>query len=400
VLQLHNLAIERGGVENVIAADTGVLEAAGVEVELMTIRTGDVYASSRLKAGAKAVWNVETAREVRDRIKAFAPDIAHVYTPFPVMSPAVFRTTTQLQIPTVTTLQSYRYSCIKALFYRDGHVCEDCLGKTFKLPGIRHRCYHDSLLGSSTMTLSLVVHRTIGTFRNNVDVWLPTSGFMRDKLIAEGMPAHKIIVKPNTTPDLGHQPLPAGDNALFAGRLVPEKGVQAMLDAWASSPSLPALTVLGDGPLRGLVELAAAADPRITFKGWVDQDTVISELGAARYLILPSEWYEGQPVIALQSFAAGTPIVASDVGNFSEMIDPGANGFLFRSGDSESLASAVATAWGPASADERARFRSEARRTYVEHHSEDANREILMAAYEQAVRTRRSRSNGSATHGT
>jgi glycosyltransferase involved in cell wall biosynthesis len=244
------------------------------------------------------------------------------------------------------------------------------------------------------------VHRTIGTFRNHVDVWLPTSGFMRDKLIAEGMPADKIMVKPNTTPDLGHQPLPTGDNALFAGRLVPEKGVQAMLDAWASSPSLPALTVLGDGPLRGLVERAAQADPRITFRGWVDQDTVISELGAARYLILPSEWYEGQPVIALQAFAAGTPIVASDVGNFSEMIDPGANGFLFRSGDSGSLASAVATAWQPASSDKRARFRSEARRTYVEHHSEDANREILMAAYEQATRTRRSRSNGSATHGT
>jgi glycosyltransferase involved in cell wall biosynthesis len=82
------------------------------------------------------------------------------------------------------------------------------------------------------------------------------------------------------------------------------------------------------------------------------------------------------------------------VGNFSEMIDPGANGFLFRSGDSQSLA-AVVTAWEAESTAERVRFRSEARRTYVEHHSEDSNREILMAAYEQATRTRRGRSNGS-----
>jgi hypothetical protein len=58
-----------------------------------------------------------------------------------------------VQIP-ATTLQGYRYSCIGALFYREEHLSGDCLGKAFKQAGIRHRCDHDSLLGSSTMPLS------------------------------------------------------------------------------------------------------------------------------------------------------------------------------------------------------------------------------------------------------
>jgi glycosyltransferase involved in cell wall biosynthesis len=149
----------------------------------------------------------------------------------------------------------------------------------------------------------------------------------------------------------------------------------------------PKLVILGEGSLRDAVEESAARQPAIEFRGWADQPTVRAELATARFLILPSEWYEaGVPVAAVQAFAAGTPIIASDVGNFSEVIRPGVNGFLFRCGDTDSLSAAVREGWARrASWPELHRG---ARRTYLENHSQEQSRDTLLAVYDEA-RSRR-----------
>jgi glycosyltransferase involved in cell wall biosynthesis len=95
------------------------------------------------------------------------------------------------------------------------------------------------------------------------------------------------------------------------------------------------------------------------------------------------------PVAAVQAFAAGTPIIASDVGNFSDVIRPGVNGFLFHCGDPESLGAAVRQAW------ERSASWPElhrgARQTYLDHHSQERSRDTLLAVYDEAVGRRRAK---------
>ena len=385
VLQLHNFAMGRGGIENVIASDTRLLRGGGSEVERFSINNADVKGLSNVRAGMKAIWNVQAHREVKRLIDEFQPDVAHVYTPFPIMSPAVFRAASRMGVPTVVTVQSYRYSCVNGLFYRNGQVCELCLGKRFKVAGVRYRCYHESLLGSGTLAASLALHSTMGTFRDHIDVWLVNSEFMRQKLGEEGISTQKIVVKPNTTPDPGYTPGVTGNHAIFAGRLEREKGIPTLLAAWASNRGLPSITILGDGPLRSEVEQAAQRDPRITYRGWLDHDEVQEELRSARFMILCSEWYEGQPVIALESFSCGTPIIASDVGNFSEMVMPGENGFRFESGSVSSLTSVVEQAWRTTDPSEIAALRERARNTYLVNHSEEKNRVELHAAYSRAI---------------
>jgi len=388
ILQLHNRQLlVGGGADAVVEYERGLLRSAGHDVEVLIVDNRETLErSSRARAAAKSVWNLSAARDVGRAIESFAPEVVHVHTPFPLMSPAVFRVAARRGVATVATVHSFRYSCVKAVFYRDGRVCEDCLGRAVKLPAIRHRCYHDSALGSTALVTSLAVHRLLGTFRDDVDAWIAPSDFMRSKLVAEGLPAQKVVTKPYTIPDPGYRRDAVGDHALFAGRLEPEKGLETLLDAWQLMRDAPPLTVAGDGSLRDLVQRAAARDDRITFKGWLDQRALAAELAVARFLILSSEWYEASlPVVAIQAIAAGTPIIASDVGNFSEAIRPGDNGFLFQSGSADSLAAVVERAWG---VDDRRSLAAGARQTYLDRHSEEHGAEWLEAVYRLALAER------------
>jgi glycosyltransferase involved in cell wall biosynthesis len=386
ILQVHNRALRPGGVDVIMETERSFLQSSGHVVEQLVLESSEVLAKSKVRAGLKGIWNVEFSRQLETTIERSIPDVVHFQTPFPVMSPAVFRTASKLGLPTVASIHSYRYSCIQGQFLRDGKICELCLGKKMKLSGLRHRCYHNSLLGSSSLTASLALHRGIGSFRHDVDVWVVNSEFVKKKLAEEGIPQSRIVIKPNAVPDPGYQRNTIGSAALFAGRLEPEKGVQTLIDAWQLMDDPPPLTILGDGSLRTVVERAADANGKIEFRGWVSRDEVDRALARARFLVLPSEWYEGQPVVAIQSFSTGTPIIASDVGNFSELISPGVNGYLFHSGSAVSLASVVTEAWSDTHCTPG--LRQGARSTYLRHHTDQQVGNRLLFAYDQAIRQR------------
>ncbi|MBA2767853.1 MAG: glycosyltransferase [Sporichthyaceae bacterium] len=342
ILQLHNHHQSLGGAMEVLAHEAGLLGAGGHTVRTYTLPAADELNLGPVRAGLKAVWNLEACRDVEAEIRAFRPDVVHVHTPFPLLSPAVFRTAKKLGVPTAATIHSYRYSCIAATCHRDGGVCEDCIGKRLKLPGVRHKCYHDSYAASAALTLSLALHRGIGTFDGCVDRFLALTDFARELLIRDGLPQEKVIVKHNSVPDAGVRAGPAAGQRylMFAGRLLDIKGVQTMLDAWARADTGDVeLRIAGDGPLRGLVEQRGRADPSIKALGWLDEDEVFTLMGGAEVVVVPSEWYEGGgPLVTLRSLAVGTPVVISDLDNIAAPVLEDGAGVAFAVGDADALA--------------------------------------------------------------
>jgi glycosyltransferase involved in cell wall biosynthesis len=340
VLQLHNHHASLGGAMEVLAHEGELLTEAGHEVEQYTLPATQELGLSPLRAGAKAVWNREAARCVDRLIASFRPDVVHVHTPFPLLSPVVFRVAHKRHVPAVTTLHSYRYSCVAGTCWRDGHICEDCVGSTLRLPGIRHRCYHDSAAGSAALTLSLDLHRALGTFSRDVARYLTLTDFSRRLLIRDGYPADRITVKPNSVPDPGFRPAAQPDERLvvFAGRLIDIKGVTTLLEAWASVPAGMTLVIAGDGDLRHLVEERAAVDSSVRFVGWVPEAEVLSLMGRAEVVVVPSEWYEGLPLVILRSLAVGTPVLVSDLENFCEDVEIDGAGWSFEVQNPASLA--------------------------------------------------------------
>ena len=144
----------------------------------------------------------------------------------------------------VVTLHNYRMLCLPATCIRDGEICELCVGH-IPWRGVVHRCYRGSVLGSAALATSLTAHRAFGTF-DHVSLFLPVSGFVRDKHLEAGFSRDRMWVKPNFC-----WPRPrrdgAGDDSLYAGRLAPEKDVRILLEAWRGMAGYR-LIVVGDGP--------------------------------------------------------------------------------------------------------------------------------------------------------
>jgi len=365
----------------VLAHEGELLSGAGHDVEQFTLPAAEELGLSSLRAGAKAVWNVQAQREVSRRIRSFHPDVVHVHTPFPLMSPSVFRAAHAAGVPAVTTLHSYRWSCVVGTCVRDGRICEDCVGSRLKLAGIRHSCYHDSRMASAALTLGLGVHRAIGTTRHAVTRYLTLTDFARRLMIRDGYPADRIQVKPNSVPDPGVEGRRTGGprEVFLAARLIEIKGVRTLLEAWPKVPPGLRLVIAGDGELRPLVEQAAAADPTIEFLGWLGEDDVTTRMRDAEVVLVPSQWYEGLPLVILRSLAVGTPLLVSDLENFSEDVIADGVGWAFRTGDSDALAEQLTlVAKDPGRA---AALRERARTSYLERYSPEVDLVRLEQVY-------------------
>lgn len=321
--------------------ERALLSAAGHHVEQFLLEP--VAASDgSWRQGVDAVWNRDVTARLAAHLDRSGADVLHVHTPFPLMSPAVFRVAHRHGVATVSTVHSFRYSCVAGTLLRQGRVCEDCVGSRLKTPAVRHGCYHDSRSASLALALSLSVHHVGGTFSRHVDRFLPLTTFSRDLLVRDGIPAERITVRPNCVDDPG-EPTPFEQRlpyVLFVGRLVEEKGLRTLLEAWRlARPAGVSLRVAGDGPLRGLVEAAVAEDSSVEFLGWRGRDDVAKLQQEALLTVVPSEWYEaGPPLVLLQALASGTPVLCSDLPNIcSSVVEAGA-AVTFSTGDSQSLA--------------------------------------------------------------
>jgi glycosyltransferase involved in cell wall biosynthesis len=233
----------------------------------------------------------------------------------------------------------------------------------------------------------LTVHRARHTWRDEVDLYIALTDFARSKFVAGGLPADKIAVKANfVDPDPG---VGRGDGGfvLFVGRLTEEKGIPVLLEAWKRLATTgPTLKILGDGPLRASVEAAAASNPLVQYEGRKPPAEVYALMGAAAALVFPSVWYEGLPRTIVESYAKGTPVVASRLGSMSELVKDDQSGRLFEPGSADALAAAIRSL--PSEEHGTKSMRMSARGLFETRYTADINYAEFMSLYDRAITTR------------
>ena len=383
VLAVHNYYQQRGGEDQIYEAESSMLENHGCRVFSYKMHNNLVKEKNLLALTQSTLWNRTAFNQLWKIIKQKKPDVVHFHNIFPLISPAAYYAAKTESIPVIQTLHNYRLLCLNALLFRNGLICEDCVGKFVSWPGILNVCYRKNLVATSVTAATLSLHRVLCTYRKMVDIYIALTNFARQKFIQGGLPAEKIVVKPNFIyPDPG-----AGNGdggyALFVGRLSPEKGINIFLSAWSKTIREIPLKVVGNGPLSFNVAEAARTNSKITWLGQQSRHTVLRLMKDASILIFPSICYEGMPTTIIDAFSVGLPVIASNVGGISSMIEYKRTGLFFNPGDSEDLASK--TDWIFSHPKELIQMRRAVRAVYEAKYSAEINYEMLMNIYETAI---------------
>lgn len=383
LLLIHNRYQQPGGEDAVFDFEASLLEGAGHEVyRLVASNDAITTVYQKIRTAWHLPWNTCGYRLVAEAIAANRPDIMHVHNTFPLLSSSTYEAAAAAKVPVVQTLHNFRVTCANGLLLRDAAPCELCIANT-PFNAVLYRCYRNSYLSSFAVARMIASQRRHRENLTKVARFVALSEFARSRFVLSGMPADKITVKPNGATDSTFRNDGMGNAILFVGRLSAEKGVETLIKA-ARFISYP-VRIVGDGPLRD--ELEATAPPNVTFLGRLSRNMVIDEMVRARCLVLPSVWYEVFPLVVVEAYSVGLPVIASRLGSLVELVEDGVTGLHFAPNDALGLVGAIEQLTSDAAF--AARMGRASRRRYEERFSPECVLRDLEAIYHSVMDKRR-----------
>lgn len=387
ILQVHEFYIQFGGEDTVFAAEVNLLREKGHEVIEYIEHNDRIPTMGKFNVTTQTLWSRYSYNRFSDVLEKEKPDVVHFHNTFPLISPSAYYACQAAKIPVIQSLDNPRLLCPSANFYRNGRLCQNCLGKTPPWSSIVHACYHKSPLQTAVIASMLSLHRWMKTWKSKVDCYLVATEFYKQKFIEGGFPAGKIFVKPHFIyPDPSPRPEHQhGEYALFIGRLDPEKGVRTMLQAWMHLSDIP-LKIRGSGQLEEEIRIFIKNNGlgNVEIIERLSGPELTNMINKARFLIWPSEgYYETFGYVAVESFSCGVPVITSRIGVCGEIVRDGVTGLHFTSGNPTDLVSKVKWAWvHPA---EMAGMGKNARYEYEEKYTAEKNYDLLLDIYQQAI---------------
>jgi glycosyltransferase involved in cell wall biosynthesis len=306
----------------------------------VSFRSGN--ARDRLRAAARATLGLETRRAIRNLMREQRFDVAHVVHAYHQLGMTFLPLLRAAGVPIILDLHDYKVGCPRYLLFSDRSqqtctVCIDRRGAWLWAPSAR-RCWNGSRASGALLTAEAASARAARAYTGANSV-VVHNALQAQAAEHAGVAAERIRVIPHWVADEEPAPPVRGDHVLFVGRLVREKGLDVLVRAAARNGT--AVRVAGDGPMRREWEsLIAETGADVTMLGWQSHDEVLSELRAAGALVVPSIWPEVWGLVISEAFAAGVPVVASDVGGITDLL-AGGRGYLVPANDTNSLASAL-----------------------------------------------------------
>lgn len=346
ILLAHTFFQQFGGQDSVALSEHEALQRHGHEVIFYSRKNDEIKdfgVSQKIRFVKETVYSGRTERDLRSLVSANRPDIAYVHNIYPLISPSIYHVLYAMNIPVVQCIHDFRPLCSNGLFYTENQCCERCKGGNY-LHGFVRRCYRDSYFLSGLYAFTLGVNR-FAKVMDKISAFICLNEFYRAQFLEAGVPTEKLFVRPNSMdppPEIPGLAPETRDYAVYFGRLSPEKGLNTLVRAFEQAA--PArLKIAGTGPMEsGLKEYICKNKlENIEMVGFVSGPEKWSLLDNALFAVIPSEWYENFPVVALEFYAAGKPIVASRMGGLPSIISEGETGLLFTAGDANEIANKV-----------------------------------------------------------
>ena len=282
----------------------------------------------------------EVKKKFEFLLNDFKPDVVHAHNIHSQLSPIIVEIAKKKNIPVVWTLHDYKLICPAYTFLDSNqNVCEDCLTKPFSV--VAKKCVKGSLLGSVLGYLEAKKWER-KRIEASVDQFISPSKFLKSKMQQAGFNPDLITHIYNFADDEKFSVV-ANTNrksqVVYVGRISVEKGVDKLCEVYAANKKMK-LLIVGGGPQKEMLEKRFGGE-NISFVGYKDWDFIKKELSQSSFLIVPSQWYENNPLTIIEALALGTPVLGANIGGIPELIDK-SNGMLFDPDSVDDLSEKVA----------------------------------------------------------
>lgn len=392
ILAVHNLhrAGSASGDDQVFKVETALLEEHGIEVCRYTVQN-DVFDHAgvlkKILMTFGMIWSFKHYKEIERMIRTEKPDIMHVHTFFPLLSPSILYAAKRNGVKVAATLHDTRFICPCATSLRGCSLCNECGdGRYFRM--VKYGCFKGSKLQSLIVAFVFRYHRRRRSFYEQIDRYICLNENQIRLLKQIGFDEKKITKKYNFVAD---QDAKAGgeiradlpkDYAVFYGRIGEEKGIRILMKIFEEITEIP-LVVMGGGPLEEEFKAWAAGKEHVHFLGYTPHAECLAIVKKSRFVIFPSIWYEGCSMVEIETESLGRALIATDLGFSEEAIREGENGLKVPLGDTEGFITAIRSLWNDKEkAEEMGR---KARESYLKNYLPEDNYRQLSSIYEELL---------------
>jgi glycosyltransferase involved in cell wall biosynthesis len=297
----------------------------------------------QLKLFGRMVHSRSSMQGIEQVLGAFRPDVVHLHNVYHQLSPSILRPIAAAGIPTVMTLHDYKLLCPTYSFVDGaGNRCTACVDGDFR-NAVKRKC-GGSIAASAAAATESALHRRLNAY-SSIDRFIAPSEFLANQFRTADLHTDRLHVLRNFV-DASTAPVRTqfSRQITYVGRLSNEKGVDLLIRAMALLPSDIHLVIGGDGPeAQALESLAEQVAPgRVTFRGRLAREDVLTLIASSGAAVVPSRWYENGPISVLEALACAVPVVATNLGGLPEMVEPGVTGALAEPDSAEALAAAIA----------------------------------------------------------
>jgi len=381
ILHVHNYHKGRGGMEVIYDYTTRVLRERGNQVIELS-RDSAALGSPLAKLGAigSSIYSPSAYREARALIEKHRPAVAYVHNLFPMLSTSVLDACRDTGIPTVMNVQDYKMTCPMGQHLRGGKICTKCLDGSVLWSGV-HSC-KGGRVTSAAYALTHGITRLRRSYHHGIDLFSTPARFVADHLANTGIDRSRIEIVPNMCDLPGDSPsIGGGKYAAYVGRISPEKGIPVLIEA-ARQTGIDT-RIAGTGEVPGLRDALPA---NVNFVGSLSREALPDFYRGARFLVVPSVWYEVFGIVLLEAMTLGVPVIASNIGGMPEVFEHERSGLLVPPGDPTALAAAMRRLWeNPELCSQLGRA---ARESALRRFTPDIFYDRLMGVFERAIRFR------------
>jgi len=406
ILQINNCHYRRGGADAVYLNTASLLTRMGDEVVFFStsakenetngntkyfVRKIDFLelpTSSKILKTPRYLYSHESGRKLQELLAFEKPDIAHIHLYKGDLTASILKVLKSNRIPTVITLHDYSLLCPRnILLDGENKICEKCISGS-ALNCLINRCNRKNLALSAVNTIEYIFNNYQFKPEQYFDKIIAPSKFLFNKHLLKSKLIDRLVHLYNFSPIVKDavQNSDKGKYFLYYGRISQEKGLHTLLKTWLKLAKTFKLKIVGTGPLLDeitqIVKLNKLSNVELV--GYKSGEELNELIKNCSYVLVPSEWYENNPMTVIECYSYGKPVIVSDTGGLPEIVNNEKTGYVFTMGDENDLLSKIVKA-DSLSNNEYKIQSDEAREFALKNFSEIIHYEQLIKIYRETI---------------